>query len=497
LARSLGQRLQRFGGAGVGPAHGELAILTPERLPAHAAACLLEIDDLSSREGERRLRDPRALDELARAIVHGVDDYLGLPRYGHPGDGGEPEQTRPANPAEVAEQLLAQYLRPYLDRLSGEAKRRLIEGWRESPGGVIAAGSILGAAGVAFLVGTNSALPTLPAIPLDTLGGPFQGAELQLRLNGPITSPESFQFVLTFREPPAARPARERPRDSATIDELLPPGHGPEQIATQIDGPEFETEVPDQGPSSDIALYLAEFVRGIGNQLLREVEREPARPWLDLGQLPPLPGNFGVGLTRLIDALIEALPERFGSIEQVSFITHAGSDVRWIPVIPTARRSADQPAEAQAFVRRRSVQPAAAFAGKARFGDAQPNCALRVEFPTTTPNYRRAEDPFRISNNHTTTSRILFDGDVIVFEFDQSAAHNVNCQITLSDDAGNGLLCQTDIDLHDAGKAYVQFSRFPLQADQSTRMTSCSYEVAITNLDRHEEGVELWMRIYV
>ncbi|HKE14693.1 MAG TPA: N-acetylmuramoyl-L-alanine amidase [Kofleriaceae bacterium] len=55
----------------------ELAVLTPERLPADAAACLLEVDYLSDPAGERSARDPRWLDETSRSIASGVRRYLG------------------------------------------------------------------------------------------------------------------------------------------------------------------------------------------------------------------------------------------------------------------------------------------------------------------------------------------------------------------------------------------------------------------------------------
>src|SRR5262249_48962301 len=113
LASALQRRLASYGGSSRAPARGDLAVLTPERLPTQTAACLLEVDYLSSREGERRLRNPRELDELARAIARGVDDYLDRSRYGQSADDvtGQPSQPRPADPAQVAEELLRHYLK--------------------------------------------------------------------------------------------------------------------------------------------------------------------------------------------------------------------------------------------------------------------------------------------------------------------------------------------------------------------------------------------------
>jgi hypothetical protein len=150
-------------------------------------------------------------------------------------------------------------------------------------------------------------------------------------------------------------------------------------------------EVPGEGPSSDIALYLGEFIRTLANALLQGVATEPARPWIDLGQLPPLAGDFGRGLTRIIDELVAALPDRFGDLEQVSFMTRVGSDVRWIPVIPSARRIA---AEGEALSAR-------AWRGRGtRYGDAT-QCLLQVTQPPSLPRYRSHPSSFQMSNNHS------------------------------------------------------------------------------------------------
>jgi hypothetical protein len=78
LARSIDRALARFGGSesGGGVRASDLAVLTPERLGARTAACLVEVGDVSSRDGERRLRDPAALDALARAIVYGAQESV-------------------------------------------------------------------------------------------------------------------------------------------------------------------------------------------------------------------------------------------------------------------------------------------------------------------------------------------------------------------------------------------------------------------------------------
>jgi hypothetical protein len=75
LAAALGRELATLGGPQPGLAQEDLAVLTPERLPRGAAACLLEVDYLSDPDGEARLREPHALDHLAGAIVRAVRRY--------------------------------------------------------------------------------------------------------------------------------------------------------------------------------------------------------------------------------------------------------------------------------------------------------------------------------------------------------------------------------------------------------------------------------------
>src|SRR5262245_41530066 len=81
------------------------------------------------------------------------------------------QATQPASDrmAGAAKDLLMHYASQHLGRLQEQALNDLARAWRESPGGVIAAGAILGSAGVAYLVGTGSNLPPIPAIPLDFL----------------------------------------------------------------------------------------------------------------------------------------------------------------------------------------------------------------------------------------------------------------------------------------------------------------------------------------
>jgi len=93
LALSLQRALARLGGpADGGVKSAELAVLSPTHHAPRTAACLLEVDYLSSAEGERRLRQPAELDRLGRAIALAIREHTG--HYGRtaaledPADGG-------------------------------------------------------------------------------------------------------------------------------------------------------------------------------------------------------------------------------------------------------------------------------------------------------------------------------------------------------------------------------------------------------------------------
>jgi hypothetical protein len=104
---------------------------------------------------------------------------------------------------DAAKEALKKYAEDNLGKLKEEALDRLAKAWKESPGGVIAAGAILGAAGATYLVKTGADLPAIPAIPLDFLAkrAPiFKGAELNIEVKGPITGPESIMVKITFHE---------------------------------------------------------------------------------------------------------------------------------------------------------------------------------------------------------------------------------------------------------------------------------------------------------
>jgi N-acetylmuramoyl-L-alanine amidase len=77
LADCIQRELGTYGHAVAPVSRESLAVLAPDRLPADAAACLLEVDYLSDPHGERRLTDPSQLDRLGAAIARGIRRYMG------------------------------------------------------------------------------------------------------------------------------------------------------------------------------------------------------------------------------------------------------------------------------------------------------------------------------------------------------------------------------------------------------------------------------------
>lgn len=79
-SRALARRVQRALALVSGPDRGvkaaDLAVLRADRVGRDAAACLVEIDFLSTDAGERRLRDARHLDAVAAAIAAAVREHL-------------------------------------------------------------------------------------------------------------------------------------------------------------------------------------------------------------------------------------------------------------------------------------------------------------------------------------------------------------------------------------------------------------------------------------
>ncbi|HEY6908357.1 MAG TPA: N-acetylmuramoyl-L-alanine amidase, partial [Myxococcales bacterium] len=76
LAGQVQRALARVIGHGRGVKSGGLSLLDPSRLGSSTDACLVELDYLTDRAAERRLRDGTALDAIASALAGAVREHV-------------------------------------------------------------------------------------------------------------------------------------------------------------------------------------------------------------------------------------------------------------------------------------------------------------------------------------------------------------------------------------------------------------------------------------
>ncbi len=163
----------------------------------------------------------------------------------------------------ASRELVMHYAAENLKSLGDEALRQLVRAWRETPGGVIAAGTIIGAAGVAYLVGTNGSLPEI-TIPLDFLAEKvpaLRGAELKFELSGPVTKPEGIQLGITFHEGSPKKEGSGKPGSGTAFTPRMTLRQG-DAVA---DGPEVGDQimisgripVPHGAKAADVAATIA------------------------------------------------------------------------------------------------------------------------------------------------------------------------------------------------------------------------------------------------
>lgn len=200
---------------------------------------------------------------------------------------------------DAAKNLALHYAGQYTRGLQDEALRQLARAWREAPGGVIAAAAIIGAEGVAYLVGTQGSLPDIP-VPLDFLAGrvpAFRGATVTLHLGGPVTNPNAASATITFREQPPAGQATTPRRPGG--GRAFTPRLTLQQSGVTASGREPGAEVIIEGrvpiPQNAAAQDVAATIDAI----------EGGRVDVDLGGSP-------CGLITVLSATDSYRPDRFG-----------------------------------------------------------------------------------------------------------------------------------------------------------------------------------------
>jgi hypothetical protein len=190
--------------------------------------------------------------------------------------------------------------------LGDRAGREWLRQVRREPGAVIPASVLLGAAGVGALMALRRPLPAIP-IPLDLLGARFRGVSVQLRLSGPITSPESFNVRVSFSERLPAPRSRPNPVElPPTLNEILDPA----QVAADAvaaAGPAGQAWIREIGSE---AVGLTQLV---GNTLLAAIRREERTPLVDLGAVDHLPPAGETLLRQIVTRLTAAAPRELST----------------------------------------------------------------------------------------------------------------------------------------------------------------------------------------
>jgi hypothetical protein len=165
--------------------------------------------------------------------------------------------------ADAAKDLVKKYAEDNLGPLKEKALNDLAKAWKESPGGVIALGAVVGAAGVTYLVKTGGSVPSIPAIPLDFLAKKapiFKGAELNIEVKGPITGPESFKVSITFREQAGEKDKPKSPGRGKVLSLKIKLEPGGAKASSPETGADLEVEgkvaIPSKAGQEDVAATI-------------------------------------------------------------------------------------------------------------------------------------------------------------------------------------------------------------------------------------------------
>jgi hypothetical protein len=121
---------------------------------------------------------------------------------------------------------------------------------------------------------------------------------------------------------------------------------------------------------------------------------------------------------------------------------------------------------------------------------------VQVNHPTSP--HGSVQSSFNLNSNNGADDTAWTDQDVILFEIENSRGDPDQCEVTVSDPYDNNSFTATDTISWQSGDTsiqYIEFSNFPLQADQVTPMDKCHYTMSVTNtLDG--SGTEVSVNIY-
>lgn len=122
---------------------------------------------------------------------------------------------------------------------------------------------------------------------------------------------------------------------------------------------------------------------------------------------------------------------------------------------------------------------------------------MNVNYPTAP--HGDSQSDFDMNSNNGATGTAWTDNNVLLFEVENSEGDPNEVTIIVSDYYGNNSFNATgvlDWAQGDFSIQYVEFSDFPLQADQVTPTDQCNYVASVVNTVANDSGTEVRVRIY-
>jgi hypothetical protein len=122
---------------------------------------------------------------------------------------------------------------------------------------------------------------------------------------------------------------------------------------------------------------------------------------------------------------------------------------------------------------------------------------VQVNYPTAPHGVSQSD--FNMNSNNGASGTAWTDNNVLLFEVENSEGDPNEVTISVSDYYGNNSFAATgtlDWNAGDFSIQYVEFSDFPLQADQVTPMDQCNYVASVVNTTDANSGTEVRVRIY-
>lgn len=107
------------------------------------------------------------------------------------------------------------------------------------------------------------------------------------------------------------------------------------------------------------------------------------------------------------------------------------------------------------------------------------------------------QSSFFLNSNNGADGTAWIDQNVLLFEIENLSGDPDQCEITVSDPDNNSFIATDAINWQggDTSIKYVEFSNFPLLADQVTPMDQCHYTMAVANTV-DGSGTEVSVNIY-